>query len=41
LTARNRPVVVLDILHRAISGAQVLRSSRGDAEEVVQAILGQ
>lgn len=41
LAARNRPVVVLDILHRAISGAQVLRSSRGDAEEVVQAILGQ
>ena len=41
LSARIRPRGALDILDRAISRAHVLRSSRGQAEEVVDTILGQ
>jgi hypothetical protein len=39
LAARSRPRVALDILYKAVSRAQVLKSSRGQAEEVVDAIV--
>jgi hypothetical protein len=40
LAARSRPNVAMDILYKAVSGAQVLRGPRGQAEEVVDAIIG-